>query len=168
MKTKVLFVCLGNICRSPTAEGVMQKLVVDRGLADSIEIDSAGTGSWHVGERADARMRRHASKRGYDLTSTSRKVKPTDFEDFDYIITMDEENFRNVTNLDKNRKYSHKIHRMIDFLKSIEAAEVPDPYYGGDRGFELVIDILEDACSGLLEHINKETTKNAGGTEKAN
>ena len=156
MKTKILFVCLGNICLSPSAEGVMQRLVDDEGLNDRIFIDSAGTNGWHVGERADARMRSHAKRRGLELTSISRKLIPSDLEAFDYVVGMDPDNVCNVRKLDRAGTYADKIHLMVDFCRKTKESEVPDPYYGGDAGFERVLDILEDACAGFLEHVRKE------------
>ena len=145
--TKILFVCLGNICRSPAAEGVMKKLA--EGLP--IEIDSAGTAGYHIGELPDVRMRSHARKRGYDLTSRARQFDPaTDFEIFDRIIAMDESNVRDLQMMDVKKKYHHKLSLMTDYSHSMNVDEVPDPYYGGPEGFEHVLDILEDACAGLL------------------
>lgn len=153
----VLFVCLGNICRSPAAEGVFLSLVNKKGLSEKIKADSAGTIAYHAGEQADSRMMRHAERRGYNLTSLARKFNPeTDFQKFDYIITMDDENYRNVKALDSENKYSNKILKMVSFNKKLKAVEVPDPYYGGTEGFEKVLDILEDACENLLEKIENE------------
>ncbi|OVE77399.1 protein tyrosine phosphatase [bacterium F16] len=156
MPTTVLFVCLGNICRSPTAEGVMQKLVDDNTLSHDIHIDSAGTGGWHVGDRADSRMRGHAIKRGIELTSIGRQIKAGNLKNFDYIIGMDDSNIQNIKRLDTSGTFDHKIFRMVDFCSRISCSEVPDPYYGGEAGFELVIDILEDACDGLLKKVRAE------------
>ncbi|MDR2927566.1 MAG: low molecular weight phosphotyrosine protein phosphatase [Cytophagaceae bacterium] len=153
-KTKILFVCLGNICRSPSAEAVMKSLVSQRNLGNFYEIDSAGTAAYHTGEKADARMRRHATKRGYNLTSVSRPVHPAhDFDYFDMIIGMDNRNIRDLTQLAANDILRQKICKMTDFSKNMDVLEVPDPYYSGDAGFELVLDILEDACQGLIEKI---------------
>jgi protein-tyrosine phosphatase len=150
---KVLFVCLGNICRSPSAEGVMQKLVDEGGLSKSFELDSAGTIGHHAGETADSRMREHALKRGYDLKSISRKIIPSDFEKFDLILAMDDRNFADLTDMDNDGQYAHKIQKITDFCRHFKAENVPDPYYGGNEGFETVLDILEDACQGLLEDL---------------
>ena len=152
-KIKLLFVCLGNICRSPAAEGIMKKLTDNRGLADSVRVDSAGTYGGHAGEPADQRMRMAASKRGYDLTSISRKIRMDDFFNFDMIIVMDDDNYENVSRLAPDIESLDKIHRMTDFCRKHDVPYVPDPYYGGSRGFENVLDILEDACTGLLDEI---------------
>ncbi len=153
---KILFVCLGNICRSPAAEGVMQALVAQKSLDKEIFCDSAGTAGYHIGEPADARMRKHAKKRNYSLNSRSRQFDARkDFLEFDYILTMDDNNYHNVCAQDEDKKYHHKIHRMVDFCQKKKVSEVPDPYYGGDQGFENVMDILEDACEQLLEHVRK-------------
>jgi protein-tyrosine phosphatase len=156
-KKKVLFVCLGNICRSPAAEAVMIKLLKDNKLGDLIEVDSAGTIDYHEGEPADARMRVYAEKRGYNLNSFARKFNPdTDFEKFDYIITMDDNNFEEIKVLDLDNKFTNKIYRMADFSKNYDVTEIPDPYYGGREGFENVLDILEDAASGLIKKLEND------------
>ena len=153
-KTKVLFVCSGNICRSPSAEAVFKKLVEDNGLKDKFEIDSAGTGSWHVGESADRRMQTHAKKRGYNLDSISRRIIPhVDFDYFDVIIGMDDYNVRELKSRIRTKDDLNKIHKMTDFASEWSYDEIPDPYYGGDEGFELVLDLLEDSCNGLLEKL---------------
>ncbi len=151
----ILFVCMGNICRSPSAEAVMKFLVEKENLSDKVFIDSAGTIGYHAGEEADARMKAHASKRGYKLTSIARQFKLSDFEDFDYIVVMDRDNLRDILALDPSGKYRHKIFMMTDF-SSNGYEEVPDPYYGGPQGFENVLDILEDSSKGLLNKIKKE------------
>jgi protein-tyrosine phosphatase len=154
MKKKILFVCLGNICRSPSAEAVFRGFVENNGIENEFEIDSAGTSAWHAGEKADARMRRHASKRGYKLTSLSRKFNPdTDFDYFDIIVAMDNDNLRDMKNMIRSKGDEKKLFLMTDFSKEYDYDYVPDPYYGGDQGFELVIDLLEDASSGLLKHL---------------
>ena len=156
-KKKILFVCLGNICRSPAAEAVMTRLLKNNNLVDSVENDSAGTIDYHEGEPADARMRVYAEKRGYNLNSIARKFNPdSDFEKFDYIITMDNNNFEEIKALDLDNKFTNKIFRMTDFLNNYDEAEVPDPYYGGKEGFENVLDILEDAAAGLLEKLEND------------
>ncbi len=150
---KVLFVCLGNICRSPMAEGVFRKLVAEKGLEKSFHIDSAGTSGYHQGELPDARMRMHASRRGYHLTSLSRRVQPEDLEEFDWIIAMDDHNVERLHGMARSPEQAAKIKKMTEFSRRFEAKEIPDPYYGGDSGFEHVIDLLEDACEGLLEKL---------------
>ena len=152
----VLFVCMGNICRSPSAEAVMNSIVQQNNLSNIIKCDSAGTISYHTGESADSRMIVHASKRGYELTSIARKIQHIDLEHFDYIVTMDEENFENVLAFNNEENYISKISKMTDYSKSYNTNEVPDPYNGGPQGFEYVLDLLEDSCAGLLEHILKE------------
>ena len=154
--TKILFICMGNICRSPTAEAVMQTLVKQKGMEKEIECDSAGTIDYHRGNPADPRMQEHALLRGYELKSIARSFEEKDFENFDHIITMDEDNYQQIQWRDQKRNYTAKIRRMTDFCTSKTVSEVPDPYYGGSQGFENVLDLLEDACHGLLEFI---TTK---------
>ncbi|MBK7103764.1 MAG: low molecular weight phosphotyrosine protein phosphatase [Ignavibacteriae bacterium] len=150
---KVIFVCMGNICRSPSGEAVMNKFVKKAGLENEIQCDSAGTIAYHEGEQADARMKRHAIKRGYRITSIARKFRNIDFENFDYIIAMDKDNFRNLLSLDTEKKFAKKIFMMTNFSSENKYNEVPDPYYSGPEGFELVLDILEDSCYGLLNKI---------------
>ena len=149
---KILFVCLGNICRSPSAEAVFTSQVEKAGLAKKYVIDSAGTGGWHVGKPADSRMKKHAGDRGYNLASIGRQFDPeSDFDNYDLIIAMDDENVQTLKGLARNTDDLNKIHKMTDFSKEWRYTEVPDPYYGGEDGFELVLDLLEDACEGLLE-----------------
>lgn len=150
-KYKILFVCLGNICRSPSAEAVMKKLVKDAGLEANFEIDSAGIIGYHEGEPADRRMRAHAARRGYVLDSISRPVHIADFFDFDLIIGMDDKNISDLKRKAPDLESENKIHRMTQFSRNKLYDYVPDPYYSGAEGFELVLDLLEDACSGLLE-----------------
>lgn len=152
---KVLFVCLGNICRSPTAEGVFKKIVLEAQLEGQIKVDSAGTLSHHQGESPDPRMIHHAKQRGYQLTSRARGLKASDLDRFDYILTMDDSNFSNVQTL-STPDNQHKIQKMTDYCVTHSQSEVPDPYYGGPDGFELVIDLLEDACQELLKKIKTE------------
>ena len=154
-KVNVLFVCLGNICRSPAAEGIFKKMVADEGLENEILVDSAGTSGWHEGELPDDRMRMHGQRRGYDFSSRSRKFGEKDFGIFDYIIVMDDDNYRNVKKLAKSKEDVAKIHLMTDFSDKYSHSHVPDPYYGGSSGFELVMDLLEDACENLLNRIAK-------------
>lgn len=161
-RKKILFVCTGNICRSPGAEAIFKQLTLRKGLEKRFEIDSAGTSAYHVGEPADKRMRAHAKKRGYNLTGISRKFNPVhDFDRFDLIIAMDNEHIFSLNRRARNEADLKKIHKMTDFRKVWDYDEIPDPYYGGEEGFELVLDLLEDSCEGLLE---KLTTQN--DTEK--
>lgn len=153
MDTKILFVCLGNICRSPAGEGIMSHLVAQRGLADRFTVDSAGTYGGHSGDRADARMRKAASARGYDLTSVSRRVSMDDFERFDLIIAMDDSNYERLFRIAPSVEASHKIRRMAEFIADPSIDHVPDPYYEGARGFEIVLDMLEVGCNNLLDLI---------------
>jgi len=156
-KKKILFVCLGNICRSPAAEAVMTKLLKSNNLSDSVEVNSAGTIDYHEGEPADARMSVYAEKRSYKLTSIARKFNPdTDFKKFDYIITMDDNNFEEIKALDLDNRFTKKIYRMADFSKNYDVAEIPDPYFGGREGFENVLDILEDSAAGLIEKLEND------------
>ena len=153
--TRVLFVCLGNICRSPAAEGVFVHLLAQQGLGDRFVVDSAGTGGWHVGRRADARMRDAAARRGIDLTSRARQIDLGDLHSFDHILTMDGDNLAAVQALAReagNPSGQAQIEAMTRYCRRHSGArEVPDPYYGGSEGFEQVLDLLEDACGGLLE-----------------
>ena len=158
---KVLFVCTGNICRSPAAEGIFRKFVRDANLENDISIDSAGTIGYHSGELPDARMRKHASVRGYNLDSRARQFNPMkDFEEFDYIITMDDYNYTDLIQLDRKKLYTNKLFKMADFISDKNISEVPDPYYGGAEGFEFVIDILEDGTKNLLTKIKKDLERN--------
>jgi protein-tyrosine phosphatase len=147
---------MGNICRSPMAEGIFLSILKKEGLTSKFSIDSAGTLGYHQGELPDSRMRFHAEKRGYKLTHISRKFTRMDFENFDWIIAMDDSNFEDINDLVVNNEDKSKIHRMVDFCKELEATHIPDPYYGGDKGFDNVIDLLEDACQGLFEKIYKK------------
>jgi len=153
---KILFVCLGNICRSSSAEEVMRTLVKREGLEHEIEVDSAGILSYHEGELPDSRMRMHAYHRGYNLTHRSRPVCTQDFFDFDLIVGMDDRNIQDLKDRAPSPEAEQKIRRMTDFCRTKQVDHVPDPYYGGAQGFELVLDILEDACGGLLEEVRKE------------
>jgi protein-tyrosine phosphatase len=153
----LLFVCLGNICRSPTAEAIMMKLVEEAGLSESIFCDSAGTNGLHDGQKADPRSIAAGKSRGYDLQSISRKFNPSkDFETFNYIIAMDDTNFRDLRALDRNKKFADSVFRIVDYCKKSQPEGVPDPYYGDGDGFNDVIDILEDACNGLLEKLRAD------------
>ena len=153
-KVSVLFVCMGNICRSPTAEGVFRHFVVEAGLAESIEVDSAGTHAYHGGEPSDLRASEAAKRRGYSLAGIrARKVSDEDFEQFDYVIAMDRDNLAIL--IDKSDAQHH--HKISLFLEHSEGddGEVPDPYYGGSLGFERVLDLVEEASRGLLETLQR-------------
>jgi protein-tyrosine phosphatase len=150
---RVLFVCLGNICRSPTAEGVFRRMVADAGLAHAIESQSAGTHAYHVGEGADLRSAKAAKRRGYDLSPhRARRVRESDFTDFDYVLAMDGDNLRNLRAVAGAAPHA-KVGLFLDFAPAARLREVPDPYARGDEGFEEVLDLVESACDGLLEHI---------------
>ena len=151
-KTSVLFICMGNICRSPAAEGIMKKKISENGFADKIFADSAGTIGYHTGESPDERMQAFAKKRGYNLEHKARRFNPnSDFEKFDYILTMDDDNYFEITRLDADKKYKDKIFRITDFQKDEDITEVPDPYYGGSAGFEKVLNILEASIDGFIK-----------------
>lgn len=153
MKRSVLFVCMGNICRSPTAEGVFRHLVREAGLQDSIRIDSAGTHDYHVGSPPDERSSRHARSRGYDLSDLrARQVHPLDFERFDLILAMDWENLA-LLEEDCPPQHRHKLRRLMEFAPAGLSEVVADPYQGGPQGFETVLDHVEAACEGLLQHV---------------
>lgn len=154
IKKKILFVCMGNICRSPAAEAVMKKLIADENLSDQFDVDSAGTISYHTGESADSRMISAGAKRGYNVDSIARQFnEKKDFESFDYIVTMDNDNYNNIKYLDDQNKYGNKIFKMADFLENHSSNKIPDPYYRGADGFEYVLDLLEDSTKGLLKKI---------------
>ena len=154
---KVLFICLGNICRSPAAEGVFAHLVNEAGLNDKFTIDSAGTSAAHEGEPADARMIAHASRRGIKLPSISRRFNAEkDFENFDHILVMDNSNYKGILSRDSEGRFIHKVQMFTDYAVNMKFKEVPDPYYGGAEGFERVLDIVTDASKGLLEELKKE------------
>ena len=152
---KVLFVCMGNICRSPMAEAVFVKLVGEKGLEHLFEVDSAGMLDYHEGELADPRMRNHAGKRGYRLTHRSRPVVAADFEKFDLLIGMDDDNIRFLERKAPTLEAKQKILRMADFLARNDIDHIPDPYYGGASGFDFVIDLLEDSCRNLLKKLSE-------------
>ena len=152
-KIGVLFVCMGNICRSPLAEGVFRAEVSRAGLTDRFEIDSAGIGDWHAGELPDPRTRAVAKRRGLDLTSRARQLSADDLDRFDFIVAMDEDNLRGISRLRSVSPPGVEVRRLREFDREADALDVPDPYYGGDDGFENVHDMVERACAGLLEHI---------------
>lgn len=153
MNRRILFVCLGNICRSPAAEGVFKHLLELKGLSAHYYIDSAGTGPWHVGKKADARMREAAEKRGVKITSIARQFQIKDLDEFDLILTMDNDNLSSLQDIARENcpdKIS-KIKPILSYAKSSSVEEVPDPYYGSQDGFEIVLDLLELCCEGLID-----------------
>jgi protein-tyrosine phosphatase len=157
---RILFVCLGNICRSPTAEAVMRDLVRREGLVGKIEVDSAGTGDWHVGEPPDARSAQAARRRGIVMDGAARQVVAGDFDDWDLLLAMDRANHRALLGLAPDEEAREKVRMLREFDPEAVASgdlDVPDPYYGGERGFEDVLDLIERACRGLLEDLKSRT-----------
>jgi len=154
-KFGVLFVCTGNICRSPTAEAIFQKLAADAGIAESVTADSAGTHGYHVGEPPDPRAQEAAAKRGYDLSALrARRFEQADFQRFDLILAMDRDHYSILSNMARHSA-GHKLKLMMSYARRFADEEVPDPYYGGSQEFERVLDMLEDAARGLLESLRK-------------
>ena len=152
-KVGVLFVCMGNICRSPTAEGVFRVAAERAGVARRLRIDSAGTHDYHIGEPPDARAIASALRRGYDLTRLrARQIEPRDFARFDWILAMDRQNLREIANL-RPRDHAGHVGLLLDVLPGLGVRDVPDPYYGGSDGFERVLDLIEPASDALLERI---------------
>ena len=156
MKTRVLFVCMGNICRSPAAEGVLQKLAKDNGLSDELEIASCGLGSWYVGHQADARMRSAAQLRGVSLVNRARQLDLNDYDAYDYLFAADNEVLLELQRHATTTEHKAKIHLFTEYSPSFKGREVPDPYYNGQGAFEEVLDIIEDACEGFIQHLRKE------------
>jgi protein-tyrosine phosphatase len=153
--TRLLFVCMGNICRSPTAEGVMRRLVAARGLQDEVRIDSAGIGDWHVGDAPDARSTSVAATRGIVLEGAARQVRAADFEDFDLLLCADRSNARDLRRLAPDAAAAAKVRLLREFDPAADGdLDVPDPYYGGPDGFDHVLDLVEAACAGLLDEIS--------------
>ena len=159
MKTKILFVCMGNICRSPTAEGVMRHMIRNTSLEATLSIASAGTHAFHIGSPVDNRAQAAASKRGYDLSAIrARQIHAEDFRDHDYILAMDWDNL-SLLQQQCPKQYKHKLMLLMRFATEHDEATVPDPYYGGPDGFETVLDYVEDACNGLMEVARKRATQ---------
>ncbi|MFT6624279.1 MAG: protein-tyrosine phosphatase [Cycloclasticus sp.] len=153
---KVLFICMGNICRSPTAHGVFRQMLLDKKLTDLIEVDSAGTHAYHVGKSPDGRSVQAALSRGIDFRDlTARQLDDFDFEEFDHLLVADSDNFH-LTQQACPKEHRHKIRYMLDFASRSGIKEVPDPYYGEGNGFERVLDLIEDACEGLLDELSKD------------
>ena len=155
MKKKILFVCLGNICRSPAAEGIFNQKIKEREIENLFVVDSAGTGSWHIGNLPDKRMRATASTRGIELTSKARQIEVNDLYKFDYILVMDKDNLEAVKSLSKDNinSVNSKIKLILSYSKNSQIDEVPDPYYGGQNGFEKVLDLLNDAIDELIDSL---------------
>ena len=155
MVKNILFVCLGNICRSPAAEGVFKQKIKDRDLENLFIVDSAGTGGWHVGNLPDPRMRESALLRGIELTSRSRKIKESDLYEFDHILVMDNDNLYAVKSLiqDKVQPINSKIELILSYSKNSKLEELPDPYYGSQSDFDQVLDLLDDAMDGLIDRL---------------
>jgi protein-tyrosine phosphatase len=151
---RILFVCMGNICRSPTAEGVMRRLLDEAELTQRVHVESAGTGAWHVGDAPDERATLAARRRGVTLAGAARQVSPADFGDFDLLIAMDRANLRELLAVAPDEEAAEKVRLLREFDPSSSGdLDVPDPYYGGDRGFETVLDLVEAACRGLLDEL---------------
>jgi protein-tyrosine phosphatase len=156
---RILFVCLGNICRSPTAEGVMRHLVREHGLEDAIAIDSAGTGGWHVGSPPDERATAAAGRRSIVVDGAARRFSPDDFDEFDLIVAMDADNARDLLALAPSEEAAAKVRLLREFDPASDGGgdlDVPDPYYGGPDGFDEVLDMVDAATRGLLEHVRRE------------
>lgn len=157
-KIKVLMVCMGNICRSPMAHGYLEHLVREAGLGERIEVDSAGTHAYHIGEPPDPRAQQTAQRRGVDLsTQRARKALREDFTEFDYVLAMDRDNYTILADLCPTGE-EHRLHLFLEFAPQLSEREVPDPYYGGAAGFERVFDMVEAAAQGLLEDIRQRHT----------
>ncbi|QCB47463.1 low molecular weight protein-tyrosine-phosphatase [Hydrogenophaga sp. PAMC20947] len=153
---RVLFVCMGNICRSPTAHGVFETMVVRAGLGKRVQVDSAGTHSYHAGATPDARSQEHALKRGYDLSGQrARQLRASDFDDFDLVLAMDWDNLA-LAQAMCPPQHVRKLRRLAEFFEQHDSAVVPDPYLGGTQGFEDVLDLVEDGCTGLLRHVQQQ------------
>ena len=156
---RVLFVCLGNICRSPAAEGVFRHQLAQAGLTERVLVDSAGTGGWHVGNLPDRRMQAAAARRGISLESRARQLQADDLSRFDLVLTMDAENLAAVQQLARQAgpRATARVEPLVRYCRQLQAEAVPDPYYGGEQGFEHVLDLLEDACAGLLQTLQRRS-----------
>ena len=153
-KTSILFVCLGNICRSPAAEGILKQKAVQKGLENNVFVDSAGIGAWHTGQLPDMRMRCCGEKNGYDFSSKARQIKRKDFERFDYIIVMDDDNYRDVKMIAPTSGAMNKVHYIREYFNKYKSQQyVPDPYYGKEEDFQFAVDLLEDACEGIIQQL---------------
>jgi protein-tyrosine phosphatase len=169
---RVLFVCLGNICRSPSAEAVMRAKVLEAGLQEQIEVDSAGTGDWHVGEPPDPRATKAAGARGLRMQSLARQVNAGDFDEFDVILAMDNANLRALQRLGRGAPRRAELRLLREFepgarVDDGERLDVPDPYYGGDEGFENVLDLLEASCAGLLDELTARLRADCAGRSQS-
>lgn len=152
-KVSVMFVCLGNICRSPAGEGILKDLAEKKECSEILHVESCGTGGWHVGSKPDPRMRETAGRRGINLNSTAQKFRGAFFEEFDYILAADDHILEELQSFARDEESREKLYLINDFSKTFRGQDVPDPYYGGDQGFEKVFDMLEEACAGLLAEI---------------
>ncbi len=162
----VLFICLGNICRSPTAHGVFRHKVAAAGLSDRVRVDSAGTSNYHPNSPPDQRSQSHAAERGYDLSDLrARQIRGADFETFDLILVMDWDNLEQVKRQCPPR-HQHKLRRFTEFCRQFNSPVVPDPYFGGTDGFEQVLDLVEDASDGLLQHVREQLSGGPGSSSK--
>ncbi len=156
MTYKILFVCLGNICRSPAAENIMNHLLKERGLSDKISCDSAGTSNYHIGSPPDRRMSAAIAKKlNIETKGRARQFQLSDFPEFDLILAMDKENYENILACDRTGAYDDKVHLICDFCSRHDLKEVPDPYYGDVEGFNLVVDLLVDACEGVIKYVEE-------------
>jgi len=163
-RLRVLMVCMGNICRSPTAEGVLRHMLREAGLAELVEVDSAGTGNWHVGSPPDERTQRHALGRGYNLSALrARQIRAADFERFDFVLVMDDENLGDALEICPP-EHSSRVVPLMSHATRFASRAVPDPYYGGPDDFERVLDYIEDACEGLVQHLRLRLRKMPAGT----
>lgn len=155
---RILFVCMGNICRSPAAEVIFHEMVEKAGLEGQVKIDSAGTAGYHQGAPPDRRMISSLVRRGYSVFGHARQIKPEDLANFDLILTMDEDNLHELKTMAGSNQYLNKIRLLSDFFCLHKEKEVPDPYYGGVAGFEYIVDLLEDGCQNLLKDVMKKVT----------